>query len=1247
MRLTRQVLLIGALLAAAAAQPAKADCRLEPDVRFPAARESVAMQPITVTWSRCGTASEGGPPAFLIISLPDAVRLQGNGFFALRPGARAPLGIGFRRETLRVVVPLHLPTTAASGAVEITPLRAGAFSIEAGVVKRSEGAAGWTVASPSQTSIKIVPGAPELRVWQQASPRTPKAIRDSVDGRWELRIFDGDYEVIDRASGDLVLSRQGTAPTLSPTQRFLTAVVRGWPDAPVEVEVIDLDAAQVILDATGDAISWAGEDSFLIVDRGEYGKLELFQTLIGSSSFEQTGTVSFTNEYYAGMMKTARELGGQSQPDEPYGNDETGGVGVAFTVRNGTMTVTAVLPGTPAASADIRPGDIIGAVDGEPTQGMAPTEFRDIMRGPLKSVVRLRLARQGSEQPLEVDIVRDIIRSPERSRVFGGTGCHQCAGWDRSQIELNIDAGYALFWAKGGSPDDQQAIAEAAITGIFALTGDYSVTAEYDVGGRNLTSRATIDAAIRLFRDDPPSRPREWSFPSQLQLSRTSELTVDERMQAEQQRRLVTSSNIIFQPAEKRIVVGENAAQWKIRGAGQARFEQSPLRRASLARRLEDSWQRYDVSASVGEGGESHDLATWNGDEGQDIFRSKVPEVAAAVPESDAEFSALLFEVAPERANPSVLDVVRGYIGETAADDDLATELNGAFTFGGLQRTAGSSGHEVRFHPFNDYWEFDQDAAITVWPQNDRVIALHKFVALGSANGIEMTFLLLKSEAAGGWTFGLVRPGESLVPVRPDDRGEFPHVDLIDNRFVVFWWPAHRTFGVFEASTGKRVCFSNALRQTQLISDFMRVGAGFFAQLNSTGDIDVYECDAGRRVLAGAFIDDELVLYDDSGHYDGSDEAATLVQVRFPGVPGRQALSQYAGLVRRPGLVKEVLSGKELAPIRLGVPPALSLVRGAPDPTISAYVSSGSLAALRIYGDGVLAREVPLAGESQQLMLSDAWTTGAREALAVAVAEGGVTSAALSLPISKPSSGRRGRMFGLAVGVDNYRDRRLPTLGNAESDAEHLAQALSEADRIHAEVSVRALTGSELTPAGVLSELETVVKEAGPSDTIVFSYAGHGLEEGDLYLLLNGSDIDRLDATALRWSDIEARLSRSAAKVLVLLDACHSGVATPDAAVRHDAAIERLTDWSGAPVAILAASKGRERSLEAFGGGIFTDTFARIVTTDRDGSDLNGDGLIELSELYAGLKRDVLRLSGGRQTPWIGRRGLVGDLTLF
>ena len=288
--------------------------------------------------------------------------------------------------------------------------------------------------------------------------------------------------------------------------------------------------------------------------------------MIGSSSFEQTGTVSFTNEFYAGAMKAAHELGGKSEPDEPYGNDENGGVGVAFTARDCTMTVTAVLPGTPAASADIRPGDIIGAVDGEPTQGMAPTEFRDIMRGPLKSVVR---RNSSARKPT-------AARSRHRPRHYPVAGTEQSfrrnrlppvrrlgSIADRAEHRRRICA----LLGKGRLSRRSTGDSGGRDHRRLVLTGDYSVTADYDVGGRNLTSHATIDAAIRLFRDDPPSRPREWSFPSQLQLTRASELTVDERMQAEQQRRLVTSSNIIFQPAEKRIVLGENAAQWRIRGA--------------------------------------------------------------------------------------------------------------------------------------------------------------------------------------------------------------------------------------------------------------------------------------------------------------------------------------------------------------------------------------------------------------------------------------------------------------------------------------------------------------------------------------------------------------------------------------------------------------------------------------------------------------------------------------------------------
>ena len=125
-------------------------------------------------------------------------------------------------------------------------------------------------------------------------------------------------------------------------------------------------------------------------------------------------------------------------------------------------------------------------------------------------------------------------------------------------------------------------------------------------------------------------------------------------------------------------------------------------------------------------------------------------------------------------------------------------------------------------------------------------------------------------------------------------------------------------------------------------------------------------------------------------------------------------------------------------------------------------------------------------------------------------------------------------------------------------------------------------------------------------------------------------------------------MSRSKARVLVLLDACHAGFAASVAVVRQDAAIDRLWSWQGPPIVILAASKGREQSLEDAGqGGLFTSTFARILTRDRVRFDLNGNGFLEISELYAGLKREVVLLSKGQQTPWIGRRGIIGDFTLF
>ena len=84
---------------------------------------------------------------------------------------------------------------------------------------------------------------------------------------------------------------------------------------------------------------------------------------------------------------------------------------------------------------------------------------------------------------------------------------------------------------------------------------------------------------------------------------------------------------------------------------------------------------------------------------------------------------------------------------------------------------------------------------------------------------------------------------------------------------------------------------------------------------------------------------------------------------------------------------------------------------------------------------------------------------------------------------------------------------------------------------------------------------------------------------------------------------------------------------------------------------VISASKGRQFSLEdsELGGGVFTTllTYGAFNPERRAGDDRNGNGVIEMSEFYRALKRRVTKFTKGRQTPWIARNQMVGEIPLF
>ncbi|MFZ1148495.1 MAG: S41 family peptidase [Xanthobacteraceae bacterium] len=89
---------------------------------------------------------------------------------------------------------------------------------------------------------------------------------------------------------------------------------------------------------------------------------------------------------------------------------EFGGLGIEVTMEDGLVKVVAPIDDTPAAKAGVMANDIITHLDDEAVQGLTLNQAVDKMRGPVNTKIKLTILRKGADKPIEVSIVRDIIR---------------------------------------------------------------------------------------------------------------------------------------------------------------------------------------------------------------------------------------------------------------------------------------------------------------------------------------------------------------------------------------------------------------------------------------------------------------------------------------------------------------------------------------------------------------------------------------------------------------------------------------------------------------------------------------------------------------------------------------------------------------------------------------------------------------------------------------------------------------------
>jgi len=88
------------------------------------------------------------------------------------------------------------------------------------------------------------------------------------------------------------------------------------------------------------------------------------------------------------------------------------GIGIWVEHPEGQFTIVAPIPGSPAARADLRAGDVIVAADGQDLGGLETDAAMSLIRGPAGSSVVLTIRRPGTPEVFDVTVNREEIEIP-------------------------------------------------------------------------------------------------------------------------------------------------------------------------------------------------------------------------------------------------------------------------------------------------------------------------------------------------------------------------------------------------------------------------------------------------------------------------------------------------------------------------------------------------------------------------------------------------------------------------------------------------------------------------------------------------------------------------------------------------------------------------------------------------------------------------------------------------------------------
>jgi carboxyl-terminal processing protease len=130
---------------------------------------------------------------------------------------------------------------------------------------------------------------------------------------------------------------------------------------------------------------------------------------------------------------TAEQYQAYLQHPEPGPAD----VGVFLSKRMGYATVVAVLPGSPAEKAGVKPGDLIDEIDKTPARELSVLQLEHLLAGQAGTNVTVSVVREARSEPQSITVTRAILNYPPvvTKMADEGTGYLRVASFNKGKAQ--------------------------------------------------------------------------------------------------------------------------------------------------------------------------------------------------------------------------------------------------------------------------------------------------------------------------------------------------------------------------------------------------------------------------------------------------------------------------------------------------------------------------------------------------------------------------------------------------------------------------------------------------------------------------------------------------------------------------------------------------------------------------------------------------------------------------------------------